>query len=654
VVVSASTGEIVLVNAQAERMFGYPREELLGRAVETLVPERFQAEHVAHRARYFARPGLRPMGARLQLFGRRKDGSEFPVEISLSPLQTEEGLLATSVIRDVSVRKREEAKFRTLVENIPAVTFIAPLDENTPELYVSPQIEEMLGFTQKEWLEDPVLWHRQLHPADRERWNRHFAPTCASGEPFDSAYRFLAKDGRVVWVHGSARMVRDAEGRLLFLQGVAFDITSIKEAEEALREQARLALLRADVGAATTSADALPGMLLRCAQALTHHLDVGSARVWTFNEDDQTLELQAAAGQDSEPAGARVPLGQGPVGLIARRRRAMCSNPPDGEPHAQDWEWERRAGLTAFAGYPLLIEDHLVGVLAASSRRPFSQAAFQSLELAAGQIALGIERRGAEEKLRRINAELERRVDERTDELRRSMAELQDKTQELEKFAYVASHDLSQPLRTLVNFPQLLGRDYRDKLDEKGNHYVNKTISGAERMQRLIENLLQYSRVVRRERVFGPTDCALSAQEACANLQAAIDESGAQVRVSELPTVLGNPQQLMLLFQNLIGNGIKFRDPARPVRVEVGARPQDGHWLFWVRDNGIGIEARYLKQIFGLGERLYAASRYPGTGYGLHICEKIAAGHGGRIWAESEVGQGSTFFFTLPDQPAGK
>ncbi len=232
VVLINQAGTILFVNQQTEVLFGYHRGELLGQAIEVLVPEPLGDSHVEHRRRYFAAPRARTMREEaLRLAGRRKDGSEVPVEISLSPLATPAGLLVTGIIRDLTARDREEAKFRTLVENIPAVTFFAPLDQSRPQLYVSPQIEQLLGFSQKEWLEDPVLWYRQLHPEDRERWNRHFAPTCSSGDPFRSVYRFLAKDGRIVWVHGSANVVRDRDGTPLFLQGVAFDVTSIKEAE---------------------------------------------------------------------------------------------------------------------------------------------------------------------------------------------------------------------------------------------------------------------------------------------------------------------------------------------------------------------------------------------------------------------------------------
>jgi PAS domain S-box-containing protein len=242
IVVVNEDGEIVLVNSQTEKMFDYRREELLGQAVEILVPERFRGRHAEHRRAFAASGRARPMGAGLDLFGRRKDGQEFPVEISLSPLETPEGILITSAVRDITERRRSEAllrkaeaRYRILVEELPAVTFLAALDEGINELYVSPQIEALLGFSQKEWLEDPVLWYKQLHPDDRERWHHEFSHTCATGQPFRSVYRFLARDGRVVWVHGEAKVFRDDLGRPLFLQGVAFDITAMKRAEDELR-----------------------------------------------------------------------------------------------------------------------------------------------------------------------------------------------------------------------------------------------------------------------------------------------------------------------------------------------------------------------------------------------------------------------------------
>jgi PAS domain S-box-containing protein len=242
IVVIDGRGVIVLVNAQTEKMFGYQRAELIGEKVEILVPVRNRAKHVPQRREFFQKPFTREMGSGKPLFGVRKDGREFPVEISLSPLETDAGMLVTSAIRDVTERKmrdarlaKAEARYRSLVEEIPAVTFMADLEGDINEMYVSPQIEKLLGFSQQEWLDDPVLWHRQLHPEDRDRWHVEFARTCATAEPFRSVYRFLARDGRVVWVHGEAKVVRDKDGRPLFLQGVAFDITGMKSAEEELR-----------------------------------------------------------------------------------------------------------------------------------------------------------------------------------------------------------------------------------------------------------------------------------------------------------------------------------------------------------------------------------------------------------------------------------
>lgn len=489
VVVINPAGQIVQVNAQTERLFGYRREELLGQAVEVLVPERLREKHVADRTGYFAEPRVRPMGVHLDLSGRRKDGREIPVEISLSPLRSGEQTFVVSTIRDLSERRRAEARlrklearYRTLVEGIPAVTFMASLDEagDERELYVSPQIETLLGFSQKEWLEDPILWYSQLHPDDRKRWHEEFGRTCASGEPFASDYRFVARDGRVVWVHGEAKVVRDEDGQPLFLQGIAFDITAIKEAED---------------------------------------------------------ELKA------------------------------------------------------------------------------------------------------------INQLLEQRVEERTGDLARSNAAL-------ERFGYVIAHDLRAPLRTIKSYTQKLPAEKLAQLDPEAGDYLTRVVNAADRMRVQIDDLLTYSRVRTQGKEPVPTDCAAAFAAAYANLQADIDESGAQVSTDALPMVLADRSQLVQLFQNLMGNALKFRAERTP-RIHLSARRDGDFWLFALADNGIGIEAPYLERIFGLGERLHSIARYPGNGIGLATCERIVQRHGGRIWAQSPgPDQGSTFSFTLRAVPA--
>jgi light-regulated signal transduction histidine kinase (bacteriophytochrome) len=303
--------------------------------------------------------------------------------------------------------------------------------------------------------------------------------------PFRSVYRFLARDGRVVWVHGEAHVVRDRDGRPLFLQGVAFDITAIKQAEEDLKA---------------------------------------------------------------------------------------------------------------------------------------------------------------------LNQVLEQRVAERTEELARSNTAL-------EQFAWRVTHDLKEPLRTIKSFTQKLTRRIEGQLDPVSQRDFARVGSGADRMEVLIDDLLAYSRVGTRGKQPAPTACVAVLSAACANLNAAIEECGAEVTYDALPVVLADATQLGQLFQNLLANALKFRSPDGPPRIHVSARPHEGFWLLTVTDNGIGIEGQYLQKqekLFGLGERLHGRSQYPGHGIGLATCEKIVQRHGGRIWAESPgPGQGSTFCFTLPPAPEG-
>jgi PAS domain S-box-containing protein len=233
------------------------------------------------------------------------------------------------------------------------------------------------------------------------------------------------------------------------------------------------------------------------------------------------------------------------------------------------------------------------------------------------------------------------------EELKRHVEELARSNAELEQFAYVASHDLQEPLRMVASYTQLLSRRYRDRLDSTAEEFMDYAVDGARRMQNLINDLLTYSRVGTRGKEFAPTDCGKVLETAIANLQTAIEENGAAVAQDPLPVVMADDSQMLQLFQNLVANAVKFHG-AEPPRVHVSARRQAKDWLFAVRDNGIGIDSAHQQRIFTIFQRLHGKAEYPGTGIGLAICKKIVERHGGRIWVESQAGQGATFLFTIP------
>jgi signal transduction histidine kinase len=271
----------------------------------------------------------------------------------------------------------------------------------------------------------------------------------------------------------------------------------------------------------------------------------------------------------------------------------------------------------------------------------------ETLQRGHDELEIRVAERTAE--LQQTNAQLQAEIAERQraqEELAQANAELRRSNQELEQFAYVASHDLQEPLRKVTNYTELLAKRYAGDIDARADKYIAYIVDGTTRMQGLIKDLLTYSRVTREVDVV-PTDVTAVLRETLSTLEMVIRDTQAQITSDTLPTIQANPLQIGQLLQNLIGNALKFRSTAPP-RVHVAAELEAYTWRFSVQDNGIGIDPQYAERIFGVFQRLHTRAEYPGTGIGLAICQKIVERHGGRIWVESVPGQGTTFYFTIP------
>ena len=269
------------------------------------------------------------------------------------------------------------------------------------------------------------------------------------------------------------------------------------------------------------------------------------------------------------------------------------------------------------------------------------------------------ERKRLENQLRQANEELEQRVQERTAQLARQADELQHanealarSNQELQQFAYIASHDLQSPLRSISGFVQLLQSEYEGRLDAQADDWIRRTVEAIQQMQTLIRDILVYSRVDNRPQPFKPASFRAICDEAVAIHEGTIRDLSADVGCDEpMPVISGDSQQLVQLMQNLIGNALKYHGQDPP-RIRISATHGEGEWVFCVRDNGIGIDPKYHERIFDIFRRLHDQKTYPGTGIGLAICRRVVQRHGGRIWVESEFGRGSTFCFTIPERTA--
>ena len=310
----------------------------------------------------------------------------------------------------------------------------------------------------------------------------------------------------------------------------------------------------------------------------------------------------------------------------------------------------RSAGVRAVQSTPLVNRNgNLIGILTTQWSVPHTPDKHDlwRIDLLAQQATDFVENWRAAEALRKSHDELEIRVQQRTEDLRKTNEHLKRSNEDLEHFAYVASHDLQEPLRTVAGALQMLELDHKGKLGEDSDRLINYAVDGAKKMRSLVADLLTYSRIAGGNNEFTEVETQSLLDQTIGNLKGLIHEKKSEITYDKMPKVVGDSTQLLQVFQNLIGNALKF-GPAESPKIHISARLNGGEWVFSVKDNGIGIEQQYFDRIFVVFQQLEKKDSAHGTGIGLSIVKRVVERHHGRIWVESELGAGSTFYFTIP------
>lgn len=543
----------------------------------------------------------------------------------------------------------DEERLRMALETANMNVF--EYDPATDRVHREGRVTQTLGLTSDATGADYI---EQIHPDDRPAFLKITEGLCPERPNYAFEYRFRGADGSYHWLVDHARAQFDDQGRIVHLVGVCTDISERKQAEIALTRHAERQALLLEIASGLLQAGNNKAELTRAVfEKVGSHLDADVCLTYRIDEESATLRLVAGFGIPDElrPTAQRLPLKRAFCGTVAITGLPLNADERSIGEHERG-AFIRRLGARAYACHPLLSRDgRVLGTFSVGSTRRdcFRAEEIDFLQTIAYFLALAWERRRAEREIQRLNADLERRVDERT-------AQLQASNTELQAFTYAASHDMKGPLGRINSFGTLLEQKYRDRLDGDGLLFLGLIRRNTLRLTNLIEDLLAHARIEQHRFAGEPVELGAAVRFILNEKEEDIREAGAELRL-DLPAtelrVLADFHGLAQVLRNLVENALKYSATATPPAIEIGCRQEDETCLLWVKDNGVGFDMTYHDRIFEIFRRLHTYDEFPGSGIGLALVKKAMERMAGKVWAESAPGQGASFFLRLPAGNAG-
>jgi PAS domain S-box-containing protein len=628
-------GTITYVNDKFCAISQYSKDELIGQNHRILNSGHHPKEFFLHM--YHTIAGGKVWHGEIK--NRAKDGSIYWVDTTIVPFMSTDGKPRqyVAIRADITDRKRgEEALKQSLATSDRALreladqkfaldqhAIVAVTDVQGTITYVNDKFCDISKYAKGELIGQN---HRILNSGHHSKeFFQEMYHTIASGKVWHGEIKNRAKDGAIYWVDTTIVPFMSTEGKPRQYVAIRADITDRKRAEEDVADQ-KFALDQHAIVAITD------------VQGTITYVNDKFCAISQYSKDELIGQNHRILNSGHHPKEffqeMYHSIANGKVWHGEIKNRAK-----DGSIY---WVGTTIVPFMSAEGKP----RQYVAIRADITERKRADEEIQRLNSEMESRNKNLEAQAVE--LQTARDELEVRVNQRTEELAGANQVLERSNIELQQFAYVASHDLQSPLRSISGFVQLLKLEYESKLDEQASDWIRRTVQAIEQMQTLIRDVLAYSRVDSRSRPFAPTPFLDVFNDAVALLESSIHDAGGKVDCGELPVVMGDRSQLAQLMQNLIGNGLKYHGD-QPPHVHVSAERDGNQWTFSVRDNGIGIEPKHHERIFEIFKRLHDQTEYPGTGIGLAVCRRVVTRHGGKIWLESEAGCGSVFHFTLSE-----